>query len=344
MARRGNVGGHGRAAGEHHVVGQRQVRRDHAVAAGHEATADRRRSRHHEAGRVEAVLAQVAVVRDVADVVDLGARADVRGRERRAVDRAIAADLHLVADADVAQVRELLRPAARARRRSRSRRCRCWCAGALRSRGPARSRRPRRRAGAAACWRRAGRRSRPPSASRCSSRLPITALAPITQYGPEVHVGADRGRLVHDGGRVPLAPLREALALAVEMPQQQGHAHRDVLDREAAAEGAASGSASWSSRSRLHDQDRGPAFAGRGELRSVADEDEAGRPGRARHVALRGGGVEIAVQVREDVGVLGLDGLCAEHRASSSGGHVREARRRAVTLPSKSSHWWLAKS
>src|ERR1700677_3668703 len=77
------------------------------MAAGHESAADPGRSAHHEACGIEAVLAEVAVVRDMADVVQLGPGTDVRGSQRRTVDRAVAADFHIVADHDIAEVRNL---------------------------------------------------------------------------------------------------------------------------------------------------------------------------------------------------------------------------------------------
>jgi hypothetical protein len=76
--------------------------------------------------------------------------------------------------------------------------------------------------------------------------------------------------------------------------------HRHVLDREAAAKGGficgkLIGDVA------LHDKNGGPAFARGGELRLIADEDEAVWTGIARHVALGGGRIQVAVQVREDV-------------------------------------------
>ncbi len=128
----------------------------------------------------------------------------------------------------------------------------------------------------------------------------------------EQHVRAERGGLMHDGGRVALAPLGKAFALAVEVLEQQRHSHRHVLDRKAAAEGGLD-DGDLVGDVALHDEDRGPAFARGGQLRHVADEDEAVGTRAARHVAVRGSCVEIAVQVREDVRMPALDRVCIEH-------------------------------
>src|ERR1700733_1472396 len=85
------------------------MRGDDRVAAGHELAADLRRAAHHESRREEAVLAQIAVMRDVADVVQLRAGANVRRGQGRSINRAIAADLDAVADDDIAEMRDFAR-------------------------------------------------------------------------------------------------------------------------------------------------------------------------------------------------------------------------------------------
>src|SRR5271165_5884876 len=102
---------HRRSPREDDVVGHRYVRGDDGSAAGDEVSTDLGGAAHHEAGRVEAVLAQVAVVGDVAKIVQFGARADVRGGERRAVYRTIAADFDIVVNLDVAQMADFSRSA-----------------------------------------------------------------------------------------------------------------------------------------------------------------------------------------------------------------------------------------
>src|ERR1700753_97902 len=104
--------GHVRATLELHIVSNREVGRHHGVAARHEAPPDGRRAGHHEPGSVQTVLAEIAVVRDVAKIVELRTRANVRRGKRGAVDRAIAADLNVVTDDDVAKLADLARPAA----------------------------------------------------------------------------------------------------------------------------------------------------------------------------------------------------------------------------------------
>ncbi len=115
-----------------------------------------------------------------------------------------------------------------------------------------------------------------------------------------------------DGRGVTLAPLGEALAFAVEMLEQYRHAHRHGLDREAAAKGGFR-CGKLIGDVALHDEDGGAAFARGCELRLVADEDEAVGTGIARHVAVGGGCIQIAVQVREDVPMAALDRVCIEH-------------------------------
>ena len=63
----------------------------------------------------------------------------------------------------------------------------------------------------------------------------------------------------------------------------------------------------------LHDENGGPAFTRGRELRLIADEDEAVGTGIARHVAVGGSGVQVALQVREDVPMAALDRVCIEH-------------------------------
>src|ERR1700682_3277678 len=89
------------------------MRRHHGIAAGDELAADLRRASHHETGGEEAVLTEVAVVRNMTNIIQFGSGPDVGGRQRGAVDGAIAADFDSVADDDVAEVRDFSRPAVR---------------------------------------------------------------------------------------------------------------------------------------------------------------------------------------------------------------------------------------
>ena len=126
------------------------------------------------------------------------------------------------------------------------------------------------------------------------------------------HAGANRGGRVDDGRGVAFAPLGEALAFAVEVLEQYRHAHRHGLDGKGAAEGGVRCDQLIGDVA-LHDENGGPAFARGGELRLIADEDEAVRTGIARHVAVGGSRVQVAVQVREDVPMAALDRVCIEH-------------------------------
>src|SRR5580658_10288731 len=58
---------------------------------------------------VETVLAEIAVVRDMTDVVELRPGPDAGRGERGAIDRAVAANLHLIADLHIAELRDLVR-------------------------------------------------------------------------------------------------------------------------------------------------------------------------------------------------------------------------------------------
>src|SRR5258708_31789492 len=69
----GHISGHRGSARKHHVVADRNVRRDHGIAAGNELPAYLGRAAHHETGGEESVLAEVAVVRNMTNVVQLGA-------------------------------------------------------------------------------------------------------------------------------------------------------------------------------------------------------------------------------------------------------------------------------
>src|SRR5271166_6113393 len=94
---------------QRHVIGDLDVGGDDRIAAGHEIAADLGRSAHHETGGEETVFAQIAVVRNVANVVELRARANIRRGQRRAIDRAISADLDRISDLHVSEVRDLAR-------------------------------------------------------------------------------------------------------------------------------------------------------------------------------------------------------------------------------------------
>ena len=112
-----------------------------------------------------------------------------------------------------------------------------------------------------------------------------------------------------------LAPLREALALAVEVLQQHRHAHRHGRHREAAAErglirGELTGDVT------LDDENCGAALPGGISCAALVTKTRLVGTGVRRDVAARGFGFEVALQVSADVGVPGLDGIGFEHGTS----------------------------
>src|ERR1035441_1097988 len=235
-SRVGHIVGHRRAAGQYHVVGQGHVRGHHRAAAGDELPADLGRASHHEAGRIKAVLPQVAVVRDVANVVELGARTDMSGGERRTVDGAIAADFHAIADPDVAEVGNLARRAVGLDRIAET----VAAYGSMRMNFaiPAYF----------AC--RADEHMRMDHAPGAQMRVVFydrmradhAAIAddrvrPDDAIGSEKHTVADLRIGMHHRGRMALPPLREVQRLLIEVLEQYRHAHRYVPYREAAGVG-----------------------------------------------------------------------------------------------------------
>src|SRR6202011_4835642 len=68
---------------------------------------------HHESCREKTVLAEIAVMRDVAYVVELGTGSNMRRGQGCAIDRAVAADFDPIADLHIPQVRDLARPSVR---------------------------------------------------------------------------------------------------------------------------------------------------------------------------------------------------------------------------------------
>src|SRR3979490_2173862 len=99
----------GRPAGKHDIVADRDVGGNDGIAARDELPSDLGRSSHHEASREKAVLAKVAVVRNMANVVQLGPGTNMSRGQGRTIDGAVAADFHAIADDDVAEMRDLAR-------------------------------------------------------------------------------------------------------------------------------------------------------------------------------------------------------------------------------------------
>ena len=232
----------------------------------------------------------------------------------RAVDRTVAADLHLVADDHVAEVRNLLRPSARAHGITEPVTA---DAGVRMHLAVA----PDFTAGAHEHVR-VQRRSSTDAHVVLDDDMGTDAAAVADggvgadhAVGTQQHVGPYRGCRVHDGRRMTHAPLRESLALAVEVLEQHRHAHRHGRHREAAADrwlvrGELTGDVT------LDDEDRGAALPDGLELRRIGDEDETPGTGVGRDVAARRLGFEVALQVGADVGMPGLDGVGLEHGTS----------------------------
>src|ERR1700729_1866737 len=93
--------GDGGSAGKRDIVANGDMGGDDGIAARDELPSDLGRSSHHEARREKAVLSKVAVVRNMTDVVQLGPGSNMSRRQSCAIDRAVAADFHAVADFDV---------------------------------------------------------------------------------------------------------------------------------------------------------------------------------------------------------------------------------------------------
>jgi hypothetical protein len=172
----------------------------------------------------------------------------------------------------------------------------------------------------------------------------------------EQHVGPESGCGVHDGRRVSFAPLREALALAVEVPEQPRHTHGHGRDGEAATERGFPRGELIRERS-LHDENRGAALARIRQLGRITGEDEAVTVRVVWYATVRCDGVVIPLEVLAHVRMLALNSFGAKHGTSSvvgtgtqrshAGGWAGYATAavnatRAVTLPLKSSHAWFA--
>src|SRR5690606_6646019 len=90
------------------VVADFEMAEDARAAADPAATPDARAAGDADAAGDCAALAQLHVVRDLDEVVELAAVADDRVVERAAIDGAVRADLDIVADHDAAELGNLL--------------------------------------------------------------------------------------------------------------------------------------------------------------------------------------------------------------------------------------------
>ena len=109
---------------DHGPVADVDVIDDADLAGHHDVIAGAARAGDAHLADEQVVLADLAVVADLHQVVDLGAGADARRLEGAAVDGGAGADLDVVADLDVAELRHLDVPAVwTSGSRSRRRRC-----------------------------------------------------------------------------------------------------------------------------------------------------------------------------------------------------------------------------
>src|SRR5439155_5233970 len=107
----GHVLGHARLAADHGPVADVHVADDADLTGHHDVIARTTRARDAHLADEQVVPADLAVVAHLHEVVDLGAGPDARRLERPAVDRRAGADLDVVADLDVAELRDLDVPA-----------------------------------------------------------------------------------------------------------------------------------------------------------------------------------------------------------------------------------------
>src|SRR5687767_13487299 len=104
-------------AGDRDVVADRELATDSHLPADHAALTDRRAAGDTRLPRHDGVRTDMHVVGDVHLIVELHAVADHGVLDRAAIDRALRADLDIVADADRADLRDF-HPRAAVRRKA----------------------------------------------------------------------------------------------------------------------------------------------------------------------------------------------------------------------------------
>src|SRR5271168_2125383 len=300
-------------AGEHDVVAERHMLGNHRVAAGDELASDFGRASHHESRRIEAVFDEIAVVRDVTDVVQLGTRPDVRRGQLGAVDRAVAADFHRIADDYIAQVVDFSRPSIRIHRVAEA-----IAADAGVRMNLAVLADP---AVSADKYVRVQNRARadPCGVFDHGVRSDHAAVAdfrarPDHAIGPQNDARAENRVAVNDSGRMSFAPLPESMALGIEVLQEYRHTHGNVLHREAATVGVRE-SVELAGYFCEYDENGGFVPPRLLEQPRVADENQALRRGLFRHVAVGCRDFQVAMKKCKNIRVMILDGLSAEHGA-----------------------------
>src|ERR1700736_5002784 len=290
------------------------MRSDHGVATGYEVATDRRYPGHNEAGGVEAVLAEIAVVRDMTDVVELCAGADVWRGESAAIDRAVAADFHLVANFHDAELRDL----------SWSSRCVLRVAKPIGADGGVRVDlagladfagcadehvRVQDRGGSDSCvvlYDRVRADDTVITDRRAGADHAVWA---------EDHVLTKEGTWVHQRRRVTCTPLRESFELVIEVLEQHHHGHGDGGGGETAARARLARSHQMGDLL-LHDDDRGLAPQRLCQLLGPGGEHQTVGTRLYRAMAGAGACLEIAAQEGEHIGVIVPDRLSFEHDVS----------------------------
>ena len=106
----GNVGHDAALRAEHRAGADRDMIGDADLAAHHDEISHLRAAGYAGLRGDHAVPPDADVVRDLHEIVDLGALADDRVAGRAAVDRGVGADLHVVLDDDAAGLRDFLMP------------------------------------------------------------------------------------------------------------------------------------------------------------------------------------------------------------------------------------------
>jgi hypothetical protein len=129
---------------------------------------------------------------------------------------------------------------------------------------------------------------------------------------PEENVGPDGGIRMHYSRRMALSPLREAIALCIEIFEQSRHAHSYAGNREAAGI-ALVGGVEGSVHLPADDQYRRPMQQRFSRLFRSARIHQASAQRFFRSLAMPGRYLQIAPEKSEHVGMMILDRLTSEH-------------------------------
>src|SRR5450631_37498 len=281
-----HIVGDGRPAGKHDIVANCDVRGNDGITARDELASDLGRSAHHEARREKAVLAKIAVVRNVTDIVQLGPGSNMSRGQRRAIDSTVAADFHPVPDLDIAQMRDLPRLAvsidgvAKTIAADTGMRMNLAIFADLAS-GTYKNMRVQDTTRADPC-----------RILNNAVRADQTSIADMCSCAdhairPKKHTLADAGVAVHNGGRMKFTPLRESARFAVEVLEQYRHAHGNILHRGTTAVGVLD-RANAICHIRVDYENGGFVASRLAKLRRIGDIDQALPQRFFRNVAMRG--------------------------------------------------------